>query len=137
MTTDCQRYTCPPTSALSAIAPLSAHFLATYSFTQVFAQSFTRHLSDSRVSVKTHAFILPPISCIFVLALWGLARLLTIFSLLYGFFGDGHVVLWKKMDLKLCDDPTVAPVRFGIYRGLEGRRKRHYWADKFSADCAV
>lgn len=84
-----------------------------------------------------HAFVLPPVSCIFVLALWGLARLLTIFSLLYGFFGGGHVVLWKKMDLKLCDDPTVAPVRFGIHRGLEGRRKRHYWADKFSADCAV
>ena len=90
---------------------------------QVPGQIGIGYLSDKRVSVEMLAFLAPLVSAISILTLWGLARSLaplTIFSLLYGFFGGGYVVLWAKMGLRVSEDPTVALVTFGVFCFLKG-----------------
>ena len=102
---------------------VGALLLALFSFMQVFGQISCGYLSDHRVSVEMLAFVFPLISGITILTLWGLARSLTplvVFSLLYGFWGGGYVVLWAKMGSELSDNSTVALTTFGIFAFLKG-----------------
>ena len=109
--------------ALGYSPAVGALLLALFSLTQVFGQVSCGYLSDRRVSVEMLAFIFPLISAISILTLWGLARSLApliVFSLLYGFWGGGYVVLWAKMCSELSDDPTVALMAFGTFAFLKG-----------------
>ena len=102
---------------------IGALLLALFSLAQLFGQIVNGWLSDKRVSVHTLAFVLPLISCISILTLWGLGRSLPpliLFSLIYGFFGGGYVVLWAKMGQELGDDPNIGIVTFGIFAFLKG-----------------
>lgn len=102
---------------------LGALLLALFSLAQVFGQVGNGYLSDNRVPVSVLAFILPLVSCASVFTLWGFGRslpLLIVFSMIYGFFGGGFVVLWAKMGLELSDDPQVALVTFGIFSSMKG-----------------
>lgn len=110
-------------NALGYKSSIGALLLALVSLAQVFGQVGNGWLSDKRVSVQTLAFILPLLSSVAALTLWGLGHSLSpliIFSLIYGFFGGGYVVLWPKMGLELGDDPTIAFVTFGIFSLLKG-----------------
>ena len=109
--------------ALGYNPAIGALLLAVFSLTQVFGQISCGYLSDRKVSVEMLAFVFPLISAISILTLWGLARSLApliVFSLLYGFWGGGYVVLWAKMGSELSDDPIVALMAFGIFAFLKG-----------------
>lgn len=109
--------------ALGYSPAVGALLLALFSLTQVFGQISCGYLSDHRVSVEMLAFIFPLISAISIFTLWGLARSLAplvIFSLLYGFWGGGYVIVWAKMCSELSDDPTVALMAFGAFAFLKG-----------------
>lgn len=102
---------------------IGALLLALFSVMQVPGQIGIGYLSDKRVSVEMLAFLAPLVSAISIFMLWGLGRSLPpliVFSLLYGFFGGGYVVLWAKMGLRVSDDPTVALVTFGAFCFLKG-----------------
>ena len=102
---------------------IGALLLALVSLAQVVGQIGSGWLSDKRVSVQVLAFILPFLSCVATVTLWGLGRSLAplvIFSLIYGIFGGGYVVLWAKMGQKLGDDPNIGIVTFGIFAFLKG-----------------
>ncbi|KAG7007423.1 hypothetical protein G7Y79_00010g029240 [Physcia stellaris] len=110
-------------NALGYKSSVGALLLALVSLAQVFGQIGNGWLSDKRVSVQTLAFVLPSLTCIATLTLWGLGRSLPpliIFSLLYGFFGGGYVALWPKMGQTLGNDPTIGFVTFGIFSFLKG-----------------
>ena len=102
---------------------VGALLLALFSLAQLFGQIVNGWLSDKKVSVHTLAFVLPFVSCIAILTMWGLGRSLPpliLFSLIYGFFGGGYVVLWAKMGQELGDDPNIGIVTFGIFAFLKG-----------------
>ena len=102
---------------------IGALLLALVSLAQLFGQIVIGWLSDKRVSVQILAFVLPFIAGVATLTLWGLGRSLPpliLFSLLYGFFGGGYVVLWAKMGQELGNDPNIGLVTFGIFAFLKG-----------------
>lgn len=110
-------------SSLGYSPNVGALLLALFSFSQVPGQIFVGYLSDNRASVEWLAFLAPLVSAIAILTLWGLAHSLPpliTFSLLYGFFGGGYVVLWAKMGMEVSDEPTGALVTFGIFAFLKG-----------------
>ncbi len=98
--------------------------LALINLTAVFGQIAFGYFSDNRIPVQGLLFGSPLISGLATFTLWGLARSLpplVIFSLLYGFFGGGYVVLWARMGTFLnADDPTVALTTFGVFAFLKG-----------------
>jgi len=101
-----------------------ALILALINLTAVFGQIAFGYFSDSRIPIQGLLFGSPLISALATLTLWGLAHSLPpliIFSLLYGFFGGGYVVLWARMGTFLDDDdPTVALTTFGVFAFLKG-----------------
>lgn len=110
-------------NALGYSPAVGALLLALFSLTQVFGQISCGYLSDHKISVEMLAFVFPLMSAISIFTLWGLARSLAplvVFSLLYGFWGGGYVVVWAKMCSELSDDPTVALIAFGIFAFLKG-----------------
>ena len=114
----------PSYASLLGFSPnVGALLLALCSLMQVPGQITVGYLSDRKVSVEILAFVTPMVSGLSIWTLWGLARTLTplvVFSLLYGFFGGGYVVLWAKMGLELSDDPKVALTLFGCFNFLKG-----------------
>lgn len=110
-------------SALGYGPNVGALLLALFSFSQVPGQIVVGYLSDNRVSVETLAFLAPAVSAVAILTLWGMAHSLSsliVFSLVYGVFGGGYVVLWAKMGMEVSDEPTGALVTFGIFAFLKG-----------------
>ena len=110
-------------TALGYSPAIGALLLALFSVMQTFGQITCGYLSDRHVSVEMLAFVFPLISSISIFTLWGLARSLApliVFSLLYGFWGGGYVVVWSKMGLTLSEDPTVGLYTFGIFAFLKG-----------------
>ena len=74
-----------------------ALLLALVSLAQFLGQFTFGILSDGRLPLNLLIFLSSFVSAIAALTLWGLARSLAplvIFSLLYGFFAAGYVVLW-------------------------------------------
>ena len=114
----------PSYASLLGFSPnVGALLLALCSLMQVPGQITVGYLSDRKGSGEILAFVIPMVSGLSIWTLWGLARTLTPlvgFSLLYGFFGGGYVVLWAKMGLELSDDPKVALTLFGCFNFLKG-----------------
>ena len=125
----------PSPSGSLGYSPRIGVLLAVYSFTQFFDQIISSHFSVNRESVETLALVLAFVSSVSILNLRGLAPLLPpliIFSLLYGIFYGGYMVLWAEMGLELRDDPTVARGKFRILAFLIERP-----ISAHSIDCAV
>ena len=101
-----------------------ALILALINLTAVFGQIAFGYFSDHRIPVQVLLFASPLISAVTTFTLWGLARSLpplVVFSLIYGFFAGGYVVLWARMGTYLnADDPTVALTTFGVFAFLKG-----------------
>ena len=101
-----------------------AFILALINLTAVFGQVAFGYFSDNRIPVQVLLFASPLISALATFTLWGLARslpILVMFSLTYGFFAGGYVVLWARMGTFLnADDPTVALTTFGVFAFLKG-----------------
>ena len=101
-----------------------ALILALINLTAVFGQIAFGYFSDNRIPVQVLLFGSPLVSALAAFTLWGLARSLpplVIFSLIYGFFAGGYVVLWARMGTFLnADDPTVALTTFGVFAFLKG-----------------
>ena len=101
-----------------------ALILAIINLMAVFGQIAFGYFSDSRIPVQALLFGSPLICGIAIFTLWGLARSLPpliVFSIIYGFFGGGYVVLWARMGTFLNkDDPTVALTTFGVFAFLKG-----------------
>lgn len=100
--------------------------LALINLSAVFGQIAFGYFSDNRIPVQGLLFGSPLVCAITIFALWGVARSLPpllIFSLTYGFFGGGYVVLWARMGTFLsADDPTVALTTFAVFAFLKGVR---------------
>lgn len=112
LATSFQHCICPLTPRSLGYNPsIGALLLALDSFTQVFGQIVTGHLSDIRAFLEMLALVLPLVSC---------TLSLIIFSLLSGFSGRGFAVLWAKICLELSDDSTVELETFGIFVTLKG-----------------
>ena len=97
---------------------VGALLLALVSLAQVLGQLTFGVLSDTRVPLHFLIFLSPFISAIAALTLWGLARSLApliVFSLTYGFFAAGYVVLWARMGTTLSEDPTAALATFSVF----------------------
>ncbi|KAL9576540.1 MAG: hypothetical protein Q9212_007013 [Teloschistes hypoglaucus] len=119
-----------PTLYLPLYATLLGHsslmgalLLALFSVAQIIGQVGIGHLSDGRVSVQMLAFIIPSVSCIAVFTLWGFGRSLAClipFSLIYGVFAGGYLILWARMGMTFGDDEDVALTTFGIFAFLKG-----------------
>ncbi|KAL8961519.1 MAG: hypothetical protein Q9183_005298, partial [Haloplaca sp. 2 TL-2023] len=102
---------------------IGALFLALFSLAQVIGQVLVGYLTDRKVSVRFLALILPGVSCIAILTLWGLAKSLSpliIFALIYGLFAGSYLVLWAQMGMELGDNQNVALTTFGIFAFLKG-----------------
>ncbi|KAL8707962.1 MAG: hypothetical protein Q9220_007105 [cf. Caloplaca sp. 1 TL-2023] len=102
---------------------IGALLLALFSLMQVFGQVANGWLSDKYLSVETIAFAFPAISGVATFTLWGFSHslpLLIIYSLSYGFFGGGYVVIWAKMGQRFGDNPSIGIVTFGIFAFLKG-----------------
>ena len=101
-----------------------ALILALINLTAVFGQIAFGYFSDNRIPVQVLLFASPLVSAVATFTLWGLARSLpplVVFSLIYGFFAGGYVVLWARMGTYLnADDPTVALTTFGVFAFLKG-----------------
>ncbi len=95
-----------------------ALLLALLSITQVLGQFSFGYLSDQRVPLTILVITSTLVSGIASLALWGLARSLTvliIFALTYGFFGAGYVAMWARMVSAINDEPTAALATFSLF----------------------
>ena len=97
-----------PTYAASVgLAPSSgALLLALVSLAQVGGQLTFGWISDhGSIDLHTLMFVSPFISAVAAFLLWGLAHgtlaPLIVFSLIYGFFAAGYVVLWARMGMAL------------------------------------
>ena len=111
-------------NSLGQSSARGALVLALINLTAVFGQIAFGYFSDNRIPVQVLLFGSPTVCGVAIFTLWGLARSLPpliIFSLIYGFFGGGYVVLWARMGTFLNkDDPTVALTTFGVFAFLKG-----------------
>jgi len=110
-------------TSLSYTLATGALLLALFYFSQIFGQTLIGYLSHNRVSVEILADFAPAVSAIAILTLWGLAHSLPpliYFSLVYGFFGRGYVVLWGKIGMEVTSDPAGRLVTFGNFASLYG-----------------
>ncbi|OAP61505.1 hypothetical protein AYL99_03708 [Fonsecaea erecta] len=97
--------------------------LAIMCVSQVLGQFSFGYLSDRRVSVTVLSFASTLIPAAAVFALWGLARnfaMLSVFGLIYGFFGAGYTALWARMGLGVTTDVTSAFAVFGLFNFGKG-----------------
>lgn len=95
-----------------------ALLLALLSITQVAGQFSFGYLSDHRVPLIVLVITSTMVSAIASLALWGLARSLTVlilFALVYGFFGAGYVAMWARMVSAVTEEPTAALATFSLF----------------------
>ena len=95
-----------------------ALLLALLSITQVLGQFSFGYLSDHRVPLVLLIMTSTLVSAVACLALWGLARSLTVlilFALTYGFFGAGYVAIWARMVSAVSEEPTAALATFSLF----------------------
>ena len=100
-----------------------ALLLALVSLSQLFGQIAFGWLSDYRLPLHFLMFLSPCACAIAAFTLWGLGRSLPpliIFSLIYGGFGGGFVVLWARMGTALSADPAAAMATFSIFAFEKG-----------------
>lgn len=106
------------------LSPASgALLLALFSVAQIGGQLTFGFLSDNRLPLHFLLFLAPFVSGFAVFTLWGLSHSLpplTVFSLLYGFFGAGYVVLWARMGITLSEDPTAAFATYNAFSFQKG-----------------
>ena len=87
-----------------------AILLALNNVAQVLGQVAFGHVSDRMDNVLTLVFLSSFMSAVAALLLWGLARTLVtliFFSLIYGLFAGGYVVLWQRFGTALTEDPRT------------------------------
>ncbi|KIX94174.1 uncharacterized protein Z520_10200 [Fonsecaea multimorphosa CBS 102226] len=97
--------------------------LAIMCVSQVLGQFTFGYLSDRRLSVTVLSFASTLIPAAAVFALWGLARnfaMLSVFGLIYGFFGAGYTALWARMGMGVTTDVTSAFAVFGLFNFGKG-----------------
>ncbi|MCJ1395221.1 hypothetical protein MMC18_008104 [Xylographa bjoerkii] len=90
---------------------------------QVGGQLTFGFLSDGRLPLHVLLLLSPLVSAIAAFTLWGFSHSLAplgIFSLIYGFFGAGYVVLWGRMGMALSDDPTAALATYSVFAFQKG-----------------
>ncbi|KAL9024694.1 MAG: hypothetical protein Q9196_006323 [Gyalolechia fulgens] len=111
---------------------IGALLLVIYSIAQILGQMTIGYISDlriqrlglnGRVPVEILVFILPLISGLSILLLWGLAQSLTmlvVFSMFYGASAAGFAVLWARMATTLSPNPTLALTTFSYFACMKG-----------------
>ena len=80
-------------------------------------------LSDGRLPLHALLLLSPLVSAMAAFLLWGFSHSLSplgIFSLIYGFFGAGYVVLWGRMGMALSEDPTAALATYSVFAFQKG-----------------
>ena len=95
-----------------------ALLLALFGLAQVLGQLSFGFLFDGRLPLHFLVFLSRFMSAVAALTLWGLVRSLApliIFSLVYGFFAAGYVVLWARMRTTLSQEPSAAMATFSIF----------------------
>ncbi|MCJ1382425.1 hypothetical protein MMC17_005538 [Xylographa soralifera] len=100
-----------------------ALLLALFSMAQVGGQLTFGFLSDGRLPLHFLLLLSPLVSAIAAFTLWGFSHSLpplSVFSLIYGFFGAGYVVLWGRMGMALSDDPTAALATYSVFAFQKG-----------------
>ena len=88
-----------------------AMLLALVSLAQAAGQLTFGYLSDDRLHLHLLTFMSPFISAIACFTFWGFSHTLApliVFSLIYGFFAAGYVVLWARMGMQINQDPNEA-----------------------------
>ena len=93
-----------------------AILLALMSVSQVLGQMSFGYLSDGKLSINLLAMSSTLVAAAAVYGCWGVAHtfgVLTVFSLLYGFFGAGYTALWGRMGTAVSSEPTGAFAAFG------------------------
>jgi len=100
-----------------------ALLLALFSMAQGGGQLTFGFLSDGRLPLHVLLVLSPLVSAIATFTIWGFSHSLpplSIFSLIYGFFGAGYVVLWGRMGMALSDDPTAALATYSVFAFQKG-----------------
>lgn len=104
-------------TALGYSSSIGAVVLSANNLAQVFGQVAFGYLSDRTSNVLVLVFASSFIPSVAAFTLWGLAKSLApliIFSIVYGWFAGGFVVLWSKFATDLTEDPLTAQDIFGI-----------------------
>jgi predicted MFS family arabinose efflux permease len=92
--------------------------LALLSVSQVLGQFTFGYLSDRKLPLNFLVITSTLISAIATLAIWGLARSVTVlvtFSLIYGFFAAGYVAMWARMGSAVSEEPSAALATFSLF----------------------
>ena len=110
-------------TSIGLSASEGALLLALFSFAQILGQVSFGYLSDKRIPLDALIVVATVVSAVSSFTIWGLARSLApliAFSLIYGLFGAGYVVLWARMGSALSDDPTAALATFSAFAFEKG-----------------
>lgn len=109
-----------PSYATSAGLPSSqgALLLTIMSVAQVLGQFCFGYLSDkSRIPLSLLVTSSAMAAGIAAYISWGLAKnfgVLSVFALIYGFFGAGYTAMWARMGTSVSSDPNAAFAAFGL-----------------------
>lgn len=104
------------TTALGYSSSKGAMLLALANAAQVIGQTAYGRLSD-KMDIHILLSLSSGVAAVSTLTLWGLGKSLgpiAVFSMLYGSFGGGFVVLWPRITLLLSDDPMTVQTIYGI-----------------------
>ncbi|ETN38273.1 uncharacterized protein HMPREF1541_06304 [Cyphellophora europaea CBS 101466] len=110
-------------SSLGLSTRAGAILLALMSIAQVFGQLSFGYLSDRRLPLNALILTSTLVTSAAVLALWGLARsfaVLSVFAVIYGFFGAGYTAMWARMGTAVAGDATAAFAAFGLFNFGKG-----------------
>ena len=110
-------------SSLGLSPTTGALLLALFSMAQVGGQLTFGFLSDNRLPLHLLLFLSPVISAIAAFSIWGFSPSLpplTVFSIIYDFFGAGYVVLWARMGIALSEDSSTALATYSIFSFQKG-----------------
>lgn len=103
-------------SVLGYSTSKGALLLALVNVAQIIGQAVFGQLSD-RLDIHVLLFASSAVSAVALFTLWGLAGAfgpLVVFSLLYGWFAAGYVVLWPRFGTTLSDDPMAAQSIYSV-----------------------
>ncbi|KAI5357336.1 putative major facilitator superfamily, MFS transporter superfamily [Septoria linicola] len=99
-------------------ATQGALLLTVMSISQVLGQFSFGYLSDkNRIPLNFLVSTSALVAGIAVYTCWGLAQtfgVLTVFALLYGFFGAGYTAMWARMGSAVASEPSAAFAAFGL-----------------------
>jgi MFS family permease len=108
-------------SSLGLSGTMGALILAVFNLATVFGQVTMGFLSDRVTNVLSLVFMSSFVSALASFLLWGYASSLPTllsFSLIYGWFAGGYVVLWPKFGSIMSEDPSSVYGMMAFGKGI-------------------